>query len=736
MRLKGKLLAIFLVFALIFSALPMLVLAGDSGESPGEGPGEGTLTWFITPPTQKTYIMEDPVPFSFAGLTVTAYDDQKNPVTLSYENFDQPLLGEYVTMSYDSADFLTASVYVAITYKSRTLGFILNGIAPENVIDSFTVETLRPQLEARLYGYYIPDFWGDLVFTLNYIHRPAETYTYYEIYEEMGFYPELTPNQFYGPGTHIVNVELMDKTASFQVEILEYDPLDYFGNASTLTADTATVAGIYEPGGHAYYKFTPTVSGVYTFYSTDGNDTYGYLYDSNKQVITFDDDGGYGKLFRISYSLIAGMQYYYSVRFFEFWETGDISLVFESHSTFFEKLQSAPSLALNSTIESEISQYGDFAYYKFTPAISGNYSLTAFSSQSSLISVNLYDSEGAQITGGGINQNIDSYLHYLNADTQYYYSVRLGSRGETGDISVTLKKHTDSFFEALGDIPTLTLNASKTVTAYKTNAYSTYLKFIATESGYYTFRSEASTGLRFSGYVYDSFGQNIVVDSDYRGADYNFSVTCYLEAGMPYCCGARFEGSMQISFPVVISKFVDTISASRQLTVNSSISESFQDPGNFSYLSFTPSVSGVYDFYFYHRFSSNNAIFCAPYHASGKQITHNSSWDYTSVGPELRSVSCYLEAGEQYYFGIGFSYASDYPGTIPITFESGAVPSNFDSGDVNRDGEVNANDLTSIKEQLLFGNRMTDRQKALADHDGSGTVDVADLVRIKKAMVK
>ncbi len=59
-----------------------------------------------------------------------------------------------------------------------------------------------------------------------------------------------------------------------------------------------------------YLKFTPSKTGIYTF-ETIGPDTYGYLYNSEKEVITYDDDSGKGGNFKIVYELKAGVTYYW-----------------------------------------------------------------------------------------------------------------------------------------------------------------------------------------------------------------------------------------------------------------------------------------------------------------------------------------------------------------------------------------------------------------------------------------
>lgn len=60
-----------------------------------------------------------------------------------------------------------------------------------------------------------------------------------------------------------------------------------------------------------YYAFVPLVSGTISVYSSGGlSDTYGYLYDSNKNQLASDDDGGDGNNFKLTYNVTAGTLYY------------------------------------------------------------------------------------------------------------------------------------------------------------------------------------------------------------------------------------------------------------------------------------------------------------------------------------------------------------------------------------------------------------------------------------------
>ena len=66
-------------------------------------------------------------------------------------------------------------------------------------------------------------------------------------------------------------------------------------------------------GRYYWFKFTPAETGTYLFESRGTTDTYGILYQGTNQLIE-NDDGGDGSNFKITYRLIAGVEYRLLVR--------------------------------------------------------------------------------------------------------------------------------------------------------------------------------------------------------------------------------------------------------------------------------------------------------------------------------------------------------------------------------------------------------------------------------------
>jgi len=77
---------------------------------------------------------------------------------------------------------------------------------------------------------------------------------------------------------------------------------------------TYTRSGAIETNGDwDYFWFTAPTSGTYTIYTTGSTDTMGYLYNSSRSMLAYNDDST-DRNFRITYNLTAGQRYYVAIR--------------------------------------------------------------------------------------------------------------------------------------------------------------------------------------------------------------------------------------------------------------------------------------------------------------------------------------------------------------------------------------------------------------------------------------
>lgn len=86
-------------------------------------------------------------------------------------------------------------------------------------------------------------------------------------------------------------------------------------NSDYAIQEGTNVQGIINYSGDVdFFKFVPSVAGTYKICSTDSTDIHGYLYNSEKQLLS-QNSGSSGENFCINYSLIAGQTYYLKVNY-------------------------------------------------------------------------------------------------------------------------------------------------------------------------------------------------------------------------------------------------------------------------------------------------------------------------------------------------------------------------------------------------------------------------------------
>ncbi|MBF0566687.1 MAG: VCBS repeat-containing protein, partial [Nitrospirae bacterium] len=143
------------------------------------------------------------------------------------------------------------------------------------------------------------------------------------------------------------------------------------GNCSTAISiglNSSTNGSISTAGQNIYYTVNVPQSGTLDIYTTGSTDTYGYLLDSNCNVITYNDDGGgsYGTNFHINQSVTSGT-YYIRVRAYSSTATGSFVLIVGFTSTTYSV---TPSAGANGTISPSTPQTvasGSTTQFTITP---------------------------------------------------------------------------------------------------------------------------------------------------------------------------------------------------------------------------------------------------------------------------------------------------------------------------------------------------------------------------------
>ena len=119
-------------------------------------------------------------------------------------------------------------------------------------------------------------------------------------------------------GETTLHVTYCGLTASASISVVE-------DTTMPLSLDTPVNVTISE-GETVYFSFIPSETQSYIFYSSGSRDTFGYLYNSDREIITDNDDDGEDYNFAIFCDLIADTQYYFGVRFYSADETGTVTV--------------------------------------------------------------------------------------------------------------------------------------------------------------------------------------------------------------------------------------------------------------------------------------------------------------------------------------------------------------------------------------------------------------------------
>ena len=100
-----------------------------------------------------------------------------------------------------------------------------------------------------------------------------------------------------------------------------------------LTLSSPATVTIDEAGEVVYFSFVPTETNYYRCYSAslDEADTYGYLYDSDMNLIKANDDDGSGSNFQIAEQLVAGDRYYIGAKYWSSSKTGSFTVQIEEY---------------------------------------------------------------------------------------------------------------------------------------------------------------------------------------------------------------------------------------------------------------------------------------------------------------------------------------------------------------------------------------------------------------------
>ena len=358
-----------------------------------------------------------------------------------------------------------------------------------------------------------------------------------------------------------------------------------FANTAYISLNSTSTCNISTSGAVQYYRYVPTISGDYIFYSSGSYDTYSYLYDNAKTQVADNDNGGSGNNFSLRYNLLAYHAYYFVAGMRSSSATGSFSI----------RLEQAPSASITSTNTLTTSQtvtlsfsddLGVSGYYwgtnrtyssnmytsilstvtSVTKTISsaGTYYLTAKDTSgnlSSTASVTFYkttfNSNGGSvspsyiITKGGSSITLPTPIK----NGFIYDGWSTSSNATSG--SKTITPSSNSTYYAVWTAESISSGNEKTVSISNPGECK-YFKFVPTTSAHYSFYSTGSYDT--FGYIYDSNMRELSRDNN-GGDSKNFSLTYVMRAGNTYYLCAKLYNVSDIGrFNVKLEALPDTTS--------------------------------------------------------------------------------------------------------------------------------------------------------------------------------
>ena len=265
-----------------------------------------------------------------------------------------------------------------------------------------------------------------------------------------------------------------------------------------------------------YYEFTPETSGDYLIYSETETDLDSRctIYYQGEQI-TYNEDGGEGRNFRIETPLEAGETYVLALRS---WSGNiEINVVISNQSTVNEHV-------LCEGVNEDVYVYNSgYSEYTFTAETSGTYLFYSDNNTGNEIFCAVYYNGSDIASGNGISQNgCDFSFKANNITAGETYTVKFFSYDDSCTIDV--------YIVNISGGVALSEGANKDI--YISPDYDRTVTFTPSESGTYTFYSDNHNGPDPKLGFYENGG--FLFGDDDGGGDRNFRFTANLEAGKTY----------------------------------------------------------------------------------------------------------------------------------------------------------------------------------------------------------
>ena len=311
--------------------------------------------------------------------------------------------------------------------------------------------------------------------------------------------------------------------------------------------------------------FIPTEDGTYTFYTVGDADTYGVLFNSDMEVLKFDDDKGENYNFNFSYLLKADETYYISAGFLDGDIVDDIELHIvhidiEGPSTITVSAEGKGNVGilLNgvSTVETTFD-YGTELVLTAKPN-PGNF-FVQWNEESTDLEYEITVERDSNYVGKfheiqtvvkGENTVLATYgKSYSQKDSR----VKGGAKDDDDD-----DDDDDDWDDDDPDNEELEFEGTPNPNCV----------FNPEVSGIYTFYTECEYPIDTYGMLFDSELNYLADDDDYEEDNYNFKFSHYLEAGKIYYITAGFLNADTVA---EISLYIEAVSVTASITGNGEV---------------------------------------------------------------------------------------------------------------------------------------------------------------------
>lgn len=284
--------------------------------------------WYkFTPTESDVYSFQLSGSGTYSSWYLTLYDKDENEINSVSDSYsyncriaEYLVAGEtyYVRAYYPSNSTASVTLYVnqAIELTEGNEAYVYASNSAQHSWLKFT------PTETKEYS-----FSHDYSYSLNFrVYELDTNNDFVTVASSSGNYNSILAKQTYDEGkTYYIEV-YSDGTSTYSYNIIvDEAPQNTYPVLVPGNSYTATVTY----NSYAYFEFTPTESGTYTFYSTGNSDTYITVYNSNMSSIGSNDDGGNNTNFSISLNLVAGQTYIFEARYLNTSSTGSFTVYFK-----------------------------------------------------------------------------------------------------------------------------------------------------------------------------------------------------------------------------------------------------------------------------------------------------------------------------------------------------------------------------------------------------------------------